>query len=140
MLNNLGSCCVLNILILVKSGLPSNSEMVSFVFQVSSFSLNKPYQCDLDRSGFGTMQGKQSTSVYMHPYVYLVTLGSPAVLFTYRSSLCPLPQSFGLYWLLAHRPCGILVLFCCMAVTMLLAYAKTKYLHGLDISYIQCCQ
>lgn len=77
-------------MILMKSALPSNSEMVSFVFQVSSFSLNKPYQRDLDRFGFGIMQVQQSTSVYMHPYVSLVTLGSPAVSLAYLS-FEPLP-------------------------------------------------
>jgi hypothetical protein len=77
-LNKLGSCCVLNIFILMKSTLPSNSENGIFCFQVSPFSMNKPYERDLDRFGSSTMQGRQSTSVHTHPYLSLVTLWSPA--------------------------------------------------------------
>jgi len=104
--------------------------MASFVFQVSPLSMNKPYERDLDRFGSGTMQGRQSTSVHMRPM-------APAVLpvFIFRIS-----GPYHYYWLSIGSwntgHVGVLVFFCCMVVTML-AYVKTKYLHGLDISFCQ---
>jgi hypothetical protein len=101
--------------------------MASFVFQVSPLSMNKPYERNLDRFGSGTMQGRQSTSVHMHPM-------APAVLpvFIFRISG---PYHYYLLsigsWNTGHV--GVLVFFCCVVVTML-TYVKTKYLHGL--SYI----